>query len=138
MKIKDKLTCQTIGDRIRCVRQERNMTQKDLGERSGIAEPTIRRYELGKLNPKYETLKKIAESLDCRAEFLLNGIPKVGDITTNWKIGKRVSITLEIDSDLLSVLENIASDEKKSINEKIEDILWWEVERISEKVDNNI
>ena len=69
---------------------------------------------------------------------MLNGIPKVGDITTNWKIGKRVSITLEIDSDLLSVLENIASDEKKSINEKIEDILWWEVERISEKVDNNI
>ncbi|MGN0708123.1 MAG: helix-turn-helix domain-containing protein [Faecalibacterium sp.] len=54
---------QTIGEKIRLVRKERGLTQKELGERSGIAEPTIRRYELGKLNPKIETLMKIASAL---------------------------------------------------------------------------
>ena len=48
----------TIGEQIRELRKERGLTQKELGERSGIAEPTIRRYELGKLNPKFETVQK--------------------------------------------------------------------------------
>ena len=48
---------------IKKYRQERNLTQKQLGELCGIAEPTIRRYELGKLKPKYETVQKIAAAL---------------------------------------------------------------------------
>lgn len=53
----------TIGEKIRQLRKTRKLTQKQLGELSGIAEPTIRRYELGKLNPKRETLYKIAKAL---------------------------------------------------------------------------
>lgn len=53
----------TTGEKIRAIRKERGFTQKELGERCGIAEPTIRRYELGKLNPKFETLSKIAKEL---------------------------------------------------------------------------
>ena len=49
----------TVGERIRNARKNAGLTQKQLGEKCGIAEPTIRRYELGKLNPKYETLQKI-------------------------------------------------------------------------------
>ena len=52
------------GTLIRNARKARNLTQKQLGELSGIAEPTIRRYELGKLNPKIETLQKIANALE--------------------------------------------------------------------------
>ena len=57
----------TIGERIRELRNERGLTQKELGERAGIAEPTIRRYELGKLNPKFETVQKIASGLNVTA-----------------------------------------------------------------------
>lgn len=53
----------TVGERIRVARKAKGLTQKQLGEACGIAEPTIRRYELGKLNPKYETLQKIAKPL---------------------------------------------------------------------------
>lgn len=51
------------GGLIRAARKAKDLTQKQLGELSGIAEPTIRRYELGKLNPKYETLQRIAAAL---------------------------------------------------------------------------
>ncbi|WP_296035343.1 helix-turn-helix transcriptional regulator [uncultured Gemmiger sp.] len=53
----------TIGEHIRDQRLRQGLTQKELGERAGIAEPTIRRYELGKLNPKIETVEKIAKAL---------------------------------------------------------------------------
>ena len=53
----------TVGEKIRAMRKEREFTQKELGVKCGIAESTIRRYELGKLNPKYETRKKIAQGL---------------------------------------------------------------------------
>lgn len=53
----------TIGEKIKAKRLEKGLTQKKLGELSGIAEPTIRRYESGKLNPKLDTIKKIAEGL---------------------------------------------------------------------------
>lgn len=53
----------TIGERIKKVRLSLGLTQKKLGELCGIAEPTIRRYELGKLNPKIGTLNKIAKAL---------------------------------------------------------------------------
>lgn len=60
----------TIGERIRNVRKSKNLTQKQLGELAGIAEPTIRRYELGKLNPKYETIEKIACALGTTPDTL--------------------------------------------------------------------
>lgn len=53
----------TVADNIRRIRKEKNLTQKQLGQRSGIAESTIRRYELGLLNPKFETMQKIADAL---------------------------------------------------------------------------
>lgn len=53
----------TIGEKIKAKRMEKGLTQKKLGELAGIAEPTIRRYEASKLNPKKETIKKIADGL---------------------------------------------------------------------------
>ena len=54
----------TIGERIKEIRQEKNMTQKELGEKCGLADSAIRRYELGKANPKKETIQKIANALN--------------------------------------------------------------------------
>lgn len=54
----------TIGDRISAVRKLAGMTQKELGERAGIDPSTIRKYESGRLNPKFETVKKIADALE--------------------------------------------------------------------------
>lgn len=52
-----------VGENIRSARIRAKLTQKQLGELCGIAEPTIRRYELNSLNPKFDTIAKIAEAL---------------------------------------------------------------------------
>lgn len=53
----------TTGERIQAARKGQGLTQKALSERCGIAEPTIRQYESGRLNPKIETLDKLAAAL---------------------------------------------------------------------------
>lgn len=55
----------TVGENIRRIRKEKGLTQKQLGELCNpqIAEANIRKYELGKANPKIETVDKIASAL---------------------------------------------------------------------------
>ena len=61
----------TVGENIKRLRRERGLTQKNLGELCGIAEPNIRKYENGKQNPKLETVEKIATALGVTAFELI-------------------------------------------------------------------
>ncbi len=47
------------------IRKKKGYTQKKLGQLCNppISESTIRKYELGILNPKYETVRRIADAL---------------------------------------------------------------------------
>lgn len=60
----------TVGERIRAVRKSAGMTQKQVGEGCGIAESTIRRYEIDDLNPKFDTVIKIAKVLGVSPLYL--------------------------------------------------------------------
>lgn len=67
----------TIGEIIRKERKAASLTQKQLGELSGINEVQIRQYEIGKAKPKYETLKKIADALRLPMDTFLEGRPTI-------------------------------------------------------------
>lgn len=56
----------TIGEKIKQVRLRENLTQKQLAEKCGMADSAIRKYESGKITPKFETVKKIADALNIR------------------------------------------------------------------------
>ena len=62
----------TIGENIRRIRQERHLTQKQLGEMVGASEAYIRAYESGRRNPKPPSLEKIATALAVNPEVLAN------------------------------------------------------------------
>lgn len=51
------------GAKIKEIRIEKGLTQKQLGDMCGMADSAIRRYENGNANPKIETLQKIADAL---------------------------------------------------------------------------
>ncbi|MCI8928904.1 MAG: helix-turn-helix transcriptional regulator [Lachnospiraceae bacterium] len=63
----------TVAENIKCMRKEKGLTQKQLGQLCSppIAESTIRQYELGLRHPKLENLRKISKAL---------GIPYVGEL----------------------------------------------------------
>ena len=59
----------TVGERIRTARKNASLTQKQLGEKCGINEANIRKYESGRQNPKRETLQKMADALEIPVVF---------------------------------------------------------------------
>ena len=61
----------TLGENIRRLRKEKGYTQKHLAEKCEMYESQIRKYELGKANPKIETIQKIATALDVPISNLL-------------------------------------------------------------------
>ena len=54
-----------LGERIKRIRQEKELTQQQLGNlcKPPMADSAIRRYEAGKANPKIETIQRIATAL---------------------------------------------------------------------------
>lgn len=114
----------TTGERIRSLRKSRNLTQKQLGELAGIAEPTIRRYELGKLNPKYETLEKIAAALRTSTGALLGGGSKIKYQVKQWKSRKDAQLDMEIDTELLDAIKWHAQKDGLSLEDEVEKILY--------------
>ena len=53
----------TIGERIKALRKEKGITQKELADRLGVSASMVGQYETGVRKPKYETIQKIADSL---------------------------------------------------------------------------
>lgn len=96
-----------VGKKIKEVRKIRGYTQKQLGELCNIAEPTIRRYELGKLNPKYETIKKIAKALNVPASYLLNYDDSVKDIDIFVPPPNLEASIIRYNKDLRSIIKSI-------------------------------
>lgn len=69
----------TIGEKIRTERILGGLTQKELGKRMGVDASTIRKYESGRLNPKLETVQKIAQALHIDIGVLYGDSGPYGD-----------------------------------------------------------
>lgn len=67
----------SVGENIKKIRKEKGLTQRKLGELSGINEVQIRQYELGSANPKIETLEKIASALQVNTMTLYGTYPPI-------------------------------------------------------------
>ena len=60
-----------IGKRIKLCREQRGMTQGELGERLGLNKSTIQRYETGQIAKiKLPILESMAAELEVNAEYL--------------------------------------------------------------------
>jgi len=59
--------------RLRELRQQRDLTQQELAKRAAIHYTHIGRYESGKSMPAADTLRRIAEALGTTVDFLMDG-----------------------------------------------------------------
>ena len=70
-----------FGARLRAIREERGLTQKELARLAGIAEMLVSRYERGVGNPAIDTAIALARALEVSLDYLLldqkgqNGAP---------------------------------------------------------------
>ena len=64
-----------IGRRLRRIRSERKLTQKELGELVNLSADRIQKYENGARKPKPEMLKQFAHVLEVDVTALMDPIP---------------------------------------------------------------
>jgi transcriptional regulator with XRE-family HTH domain len=62
----------SFGARLRQLREENNLYQKDLASELGLTQKTISNYENNERFPDPKTLSKIADLFDVSIDFLLN------------------------------------------------------------------
>ncbi|OAH58653.1 MULTISPECIES: helix-turn-helix transcriptional regulator [Bacillaceae] len=61
----------TFGERLKHVRKAKKLRQNELGQTLGLTQSTISQYEKNQKTPDINTLKKIADTLNVSAEYLL-------------------------------------------------------------------
>ena len=59
-----------MGERIRQLRSERGISQVELAERAGLAQPHIVRIEQGRYSVGLDTLQAIAKALGCTVDMV--------------------------------------------------------------------
>ena len=67
-----KLDKKAVGNRIKQIRKQLNLTQAAMGKKLGLKQATVTRYEKGRV-PKGEYLLKIADMGKTTVDWLLTG-----------------------------------------------------------------
>lgn len=60
-----------FDERMREIRKQKGLTQKEVGINTNLKERTIQNYELGTRRPTYETLIAIADFFDVSIDYLV-------------------------------------------------------------------
>jgi transcriptional regulator with XRE-family HTH domain len=60
-----------LGERLRFLRDRRELSREELANKLGIAYGTYSKYELGSREPDYETIKRIASFFGVSIDYLL-------------------------------------------------------------------
>lgn len=83
------------GERIRALRQQRNLNQEQLAELANLNRVTIAKYESGRVEPGAQALARIADAMD---------------VTVDEILGRKESETKQEDSDVLALREQLRRD----------------------------
>ncbi len=67
---------ETIGDRLKKIRKENKLTQKEMAEKLDIHPNTISMYEKGNRNIPSNMVKKISDTFNVSTDYLLRGEKK--------------------------------------------------------------
>ena len=83
----------TIGDKIKAIRKERGLTQKEFAKKLNKSERMIQKYENSEVEPKLEILKEISNKLNVDMTDLINS--NVIDKNRLFSIMNSKNITIE-------------------------------------------
>ena len=68
-KFENELRIDLLGQAIKQARQDRNMTQEELGELVGVQKAQISKIENSVKNARFETIMKVFEALGAKVNF---------------------------------------------------------------------
>ena len=70
---------ETLGSRIKRLRNARGFTMRGLAEKVGVSKPTLWKWEGDQVRPRHETMQRLAQELDVSELELVYGAPGLGE-----------------------------------------------------------
>lgn len=104
-----------FGERLRAIRKEKLLNQKELADIMGVSQVFISQYENGSRKPKPETIRRFQEALGCSFEDLGYKL----DFWGNIDISEHDKLT----NDILEAMEELNDDGKRKVLDYIRDII---------------
>lgn len=85
-----------IYERIKEIRKEHHLTQKEFAEQIGATRDIIGNIELGRVEAKEHMIKLIAKEFDVNEEWIKTGIePKYPEYSVDEKIARKIGEVIE-------------------------------------------
>ena len=112
----DSLKDYSIGEKLKKIRTEHNLMQRDISEAIGIDRSTYSFYETGKTNPSIETLCALAKIYNVTIGYLVGkeaNNPELRIRENEVRAAVDPIALLEKDEQLLLLYYRLADDEKK-------------------------
>lgn len=98
-------------ERLRQLRESKNLTQLRLSTILGVSQETISGYEIGKAIPPADMLIKLADTLDTSIDYLLN--------RTDIKSSLRKAELSEEETEILSIFRKLEKENKDCVYKMI-------------------
>lgn len=109
-----------IGKFIAQCRNEKNITQEELGEKLGVTNKTISRWENGHYLPDIEMMQLLSKEFSISINELISG-EKIKDLDYKEKAEENLIVALE--NSTFTLKEKIGFHKKKWLKEHIFDIV---------------
>lgn len=123
-----------IGQRLKKLREEKDLTQAQVAKILGVSRTTYTQYETGKSEPDLATVSKLAEIYETSVDFLLGKTDIPTPIETNETRNttiKRVTQALSSDTELLDFwYELLERDDLQIMFKQVKDMPSDTVRRI--------
>ncbi|AFK85862.1 MULTISPECIES: helix-turn-helix domain-containing protein [Thermoanaerobacterium] len=107
-----------LKDKLKTLRNEKKLTQRELAKLLNLSPSTIAMYEIGQRFPDPETLQKIADFFDVSVDYLLGRTDKRNIDTSNDVDERLHKVMQELGPDVLLAfydLPNMTDEEKENV-----------------------
>ncbi|MTI95223.1 MAG: helix-turn-helix domain-containing protein [Firmicutes bacterium] len=84
----------SLGKRLRMLREERWLTQDDIGKVIGVTKSNISKYELDIIEPNLETLKALAKFYQVSVDFLVGRPDEIREAPTPYGVKEFVTLPI--------------------------------------------
>ena len=99
----------SVGEKIRELRIEKDLLQRELAAIIHIAANTLSQFESGKANPSYDVLISIADFFEVSTDYLLGREDDFGVINIPVK-EKTADVLSTEERELLNIFKNLSSN----------------------------
>ncbi len=101
-----------FSEKIKALRIKKGVTQTYLAEQLGITKQSYSLYELGKREPDFEMLSKIAKLFDTDMDYLIGNLENENEIS-DTKLKFALFGNADIDDEILADVKKVAQEMMK-------------------------